>query len=238
MRSLVKRDSCVLLNASSSIPYTKMAAHAQPHLTMDSELQRVKIAVLGAQGVGKTSLVKQFVCNKFQDEYVPTRDKTCYFPSIIINDHLYEVKILDCPMIPYFPVNSLYEWTDYRGFSLRTATAYVLVFDITNDDSFQYVKTLHDQIIESRNTHDVPIFVVGNKHDLGGDRNISKREVANIVKKQWKSGYIECSAKYNWHVVVLFKEVMKAVDYIDGGGHKPASLRMQDALRRNRCTIL
>ncbi|ELT87273.1 hypothetical protein CAPTEDRAFT_93308 [Capitella teleta] len=206
---------------------------------LGTELQRVKIAVLGAQGVGKTSIVRQFVLNHFQEEYVPTTNRSCYHPSIIINDHLYEVNILDCPMIPYFPVSSLYEWADFRGYGLRTATAYILVFDITNDESFQYVKTLHEQIVESRGqSHDVPIFVVGNKRDLGNDRNISKREVANVVKKQWKTGYMECSAKYNWHVVVLFKEVMKTLDYLDWGGHKPASLRVQDAFRRNRCTIL
>ena len=85
--------------------------------------------------------------------------------------------------------------------------------------------------------HDVPILVAGNKQDLGADRNMSKREIANMVKKQWKSGYIECSAKYNWHITLLFKEMMRAIDFGDCG-HKSASYRMHDALRRNSCAIL
>ena len=207
------------------------------HMSADGEIQKVKIAVIGAPGVGKSSIIQQFVCNQFTDEYISTEKRQCYYPSVIINDHMYEVKIIDCPVIPYFPVNTLYEWTDFRGYGLRNATAYILVYDITSEESFQYMKTIRDQMVESRDMHDVPVFVVGNKHDLSDDRGLPRREVANIVKKQWKCGYIECSAKYNWHIVMLFKELMKAIDYLDFG-HKPASVRVQDALRRNRCVIL
>ena len=215
-------------------PYMKMA---NPSSSADPEMHKVKIAVLGGAGVGKTSLIQQFVCNQYTDEYIATEKRQCYYPSIIINDHMYEVKIVDCPVIPYFPVNSLYEWTDFRGYGLRNATAYILVYDITSEESFQYIRTIREQIVESRDMHDVPVFVVGNKHDLSEERGLPRREVSNTVKKQWKCGYIECSAKYNWHVVLLFKELMKAIDYINFG-HKPTSIRVQDALRRNRCVIL
>ncbi|ESO84644.1 hypothetical protein LOTGIDRAFT_151005 [Lottia gigantea] len=210
---------------------------ATSHLTIDAEFQTVKLAVLGAPGVGKTSIIRQFVCSQYSDEYLSTDKKQVFCPSVIINEHLYELKIIDCPYIPYFPVNSLYEWTDFRGYGLRNATAYLLVYDITSEDSFQYIKNLRDQILESRDMHDVPIFVVGNKHDQSEERGMPRREVINLVKKQWKCGYIECSAKFNWHIILLFKELMKTLDYIDYG-HKPTAVRVQNALRRNRCLIL
>ncbi|XP_076435015.1 ras-like protein family member 10B [Babylonia areolata] len=210
---------------------------ATSHLTIDSEYQCVRLAVLGAPGVGKSAIVRQFVMQQFPEEYVPTEQRQVFCPAVIINEHLYEVRIIDCPYIPYFPVSSLYEWTDFRGYGLRNATAYILVYDITSEDSFQYIKNIREQILESRDMHDVPIFVVGNKHDLAEERGVPRREVANLVKKQWKCGYIECSAKFNWHIMLLFKELMKNIDCIDYG-HKPTSVRVQDALRRNRCLIL
>ncbi|KAJ8312296.1 hypothetical protein KUTeg_009669 [Tegillarca granosa] len=115
------------------------------HITIESENRKIKLAVLGAPGVGKSSITMN-----------PRTEKEVYFPSVIINDHLYELKIIDCPYIPYFPVNSLYEWTDFRGYGLRNATAYILVYDITSEDSFQYIKTIRDQILDSRDMHDVP----------------------------------------------------------------------------------
>ena len=31
------------------------------------------------------------------------------------------------------------------------------------------------------------------------------REIASLVRKQWKSTYVEVSAKYNWRVVTAFR---------------------------------
>lgn len=63
-------------------------------------------------------------------------------------------------------MNSYYEWTDYRFYGLRSAHAYVLVFDLSNVETFQYVRTLREQMCESRNMQNVPVLVVGNKQDL------------------------------------------------------------------------
>lgn len=207
--------------------------------TSPDGIDLVKIVVLGSAGVGKTSLIRQFIFNEFIEQHQPTVAKQTYYPSVIINEHLYEVKLVDVPVLPYFPVTSLYEWADFRFYGLRNATAYVLVFDLSNDETFAYIKNLREQIIESRNMHHVPMFVVGNKHDLGGCRDIYRRDLMSIVRKNWKCGYIECSAKYNWRVVTLFKEVMKNIDFIDYG-QKPTTGRaaIHEAIRRQKCVIL
>ena len=225
-----------MLLEGSKNGYIKMAATSQNH-TDTGYQQGIHIVILGSQGVGKTSIIEQFVFNHFLKEQCSTTKHKCYYPSIVINDHLYEVKITDCPAISYFPTSSLNEWTDFPGYGLRNATAYILVFDITNEESFQYVKSMREQIMESRDTHDIPILIVANKHDLNEERQMARREVAATVKKHWKCSYIETSAKYNWHIVTAFKEVMRIVDCGDLG-HKPASARMHDVLRRNSCTIL
>ncbi|KDR12000.1 Ras-like protein family member 10B, partial [Zootermopsis nevadensis] len=203
----------------------------------------VKVILLGAPAVGKTSIVQQFVWNDFSEEYLPTDQKHTYYPSVIINDHLYELKISDIPVIPYFPVNSYYEWTDYRFYGLRSATAYVLVFDLSNADTFQYIRTLRDQMLESRDMRNVPLLVVGNKQDLIVSSSEKRRDIVNLVKKHWKCTYVECSAKYNWRVVAVFKELMKAVDCLETGQANkevcsPIMDNLHDALDRNKCSIL
>ena len=102
---------------------------------------------------------------------------------------------------------------------------------------------MRDQILRSRgcqqngNGVEIPMAIVANKHDLPENPRLSKREVANMVKKQWKCPYIECSAKHNWHVVNVFKEIMEAVDLIDyTAQQRYSSERGQNA--RARCVIL
>ncbi|XP_075218010.1 ras-like protein family member 10B [Lycorma delicatula] len=232
------------------------SALSLPETSPDS-MDLVKVILLGAPGVGKTSIIQQFVWNDFSEEYVSTDRKHTYYPSVIINDRLYELKISDLPAIPYFPVNSFYEWTEFRFYGLRSATAYVLVFDLSNTDTFQYIRTLRDQIAESRDIRNVPLLVVGNKQDLlvsagssatncRGNNN-RRRDIMNLVKKHWKCGYVECSARYNWRVVAVFKELMKTIDSMEsaGGGtqgHKevcsPMIDNIHEALDRNKCSIL
>ncbi|KAB0791624.1 hypothetical protein PPYR_03424 [Photinus pyralis] len=100
----------------------------------------------------------------------------------------------------------------------------------------------------------VPVLVVGNKEDLvltaeesassSGKAAITsghddkRRDIINLVKKHWKSGYVECSAKYNWKVVGVFKELMNMIDSIEIRDQSPMLDNIQDALDRNKCSVL
>lgn len=84
---------------------------------------------------------------------------------------------------------------------------------------------------------EVPILVVGNKRDLQRQRFMPRRAVSVLVKKTWKCGYVECSAKFNWHVVLLFKELL-GIAVARGMRQNHTSIRLQGALQRNRCTVM
>ncbi|XP_063198113.1 ras-like protein family member 10B isoform X1 [Chroicocephalus ridibundus] len=137
------------------------------------------------------------------------------------------------------PLCTLQEWADVCCRGLRSVHAYILVYDICCFDSFEYIKTIRQQILETRviGTSETPIIIVGNKRDLQRGRVIPRWNVSNLVKKTWKCGYIECSAKYNWHILLLFSELLKSVGCARCK-HVHTTIRFQGALRRNRCTIM
>nr|XP_010947515.1 ras-like protein family member 10B [Camelus bactrianus] len=181
-----------------------------------------RVAVLGARGVGKSAIVRQFLYNEFSEVCVPTTARRLYLPAVVMNGHVHDLQILDFPPISAFPVNTLQEWADACCRGLRSVHAYILVYDICCFDSFEYVKTIRQQILETRviGTSETPIIIVGNKRDLQRGRVIPRWNVSHLVRKTWKCGYVECSAKYNWHILLLFRELPKSV------------------LRRNRCAIM
>uniref|UniRef100_H3DEJ3 RAS-like, family 10, member A n=1 Tax=Tetraodon nigroviridis TaxID=99883 RepID=H3DEJ3_TETNG len=202
-------------------------------------VETLSIAVIGAPGVGKTSVIRQFIYNDFSEVYTPTRTRYVHRPSVILNGNMYELKILDVPPISSFPSSSSQEWLDLRCRGVRNANAYILVYDICCVESFEYVKMIRQQIVEHRegSSHEVPILVVGNKRDLQRQRFMPRRAVSVLVKKTWKCGYVECSAKFNWHVVLLFKELL-GIAVARGLRQNHTSIRLQGALQRNRCTIM
>lgn len=70
--------------------------------------------------------------------------------------------------------------------------------------SLQYLKTLREQMYEARDMRSVPLLVVGNKQDLlpsAITSGMKHRDIVNLIRKHWRCGYIECSAKYNYRVV-------------------------------------
>lgn len=202
-------------------------------------VETLSIAVIGAPGVGKTSIIRQFIYNDFSEVYTPTRCRYVYRPSVILNGSMYELKVLDVPPISSFPSSSSQEWLDLRCRGVRNANAYILVYDICCVESFEYVKMIRQQIVENRegSSSEVPILVVGNKRDLQRHRFMPRRAVSVLVKKTWKCGYVECSAKFNWHVVLLFKELL-GIAVARAMRQNNTSIRLQGALQRNRCTIM
>ncbi|KAF7993693.1 hypothetical protein HCN44_010288 [Aphidius gifuensis] len=209
-------------------------------------LDRVKVVFLGAPAVGKSSIIRQFVWSEFFDEYKPTERRETFYPSVVLADRLYELKITDLPTIPYFPVNTHLEWADFRYYGLRSATAYVLVFDLSNQDTFQYIRTLREQIYEARDMRGVPLLVVGNKQDKLSTLVASStryRDIVNLVRKHWRCGYVECSARFNCRVVQVFRELMKNIQSVEGRSLSPTAtqsqpLRSHSRDNNDKCVLL
>ncbi|NXU13541.1 RSLAB protein, partial [Pardalotus punctatus] len=114
-----------------------------------------KIAVLGAQGVGKSAIVRQFLYNEFSEVCVPTTARRVYLPAVVMNGHVHDLQIMDFPPITAFPPGliplcTLQEWADVCCRGLRSVHAYILVYDICCFDSFEYIKTIRQQILETR----------------------------------------------------------------------------------------
>lgn len=180
----------------------------------------VRIVVLGDSGVGKTSIVKRFVDNTFPLEHCPTVAKKVVYPSIVLDSAVIECILVDLPTISRFPSCSEEEWRSFRHFGLRTAHAYLLVYDVSSPSSFQFLTKMRDQMIATRpDFNETPVIVAANKCDLGEvmeaklkrDPSKTRQEIAGKVRKTWKASHLECSAKHNWNISLIFKELASQV---------------------------
>lgn len=65
-----------------------------------------------------------------------------------------------------------------RALSISSADAFILVYDVTDESTFEEARLIRDLIHETKGTTVVPIVVVGNKLDLvEGDETLRQVRV-------------------------------------------------------------
>ena len=52
--------------------------------------------------------------NDFPSRHDRSTSKSEFYPSLILNDSLFELKLIDLPAIPFFPASTEVEWKEYR----------------------------------------------------------------------------------------------------------------------------
>jgi len=91
----------------------------------------------------------------------------------------------------------------------KQANAIVVVFDVTNQETFASVKRWMSDIHQHADPSIIKVLV-GNKIDLPDDRVVSTED-GKTTADQYKINYFEVSAKQNINVQETFKSVMDLV---------------------------
>jgi small GTP-binding protein len=141
-----------------------------------------KICLLGAFGVGKTSLVSRFVHSIFSDKYLTTLGVKIEKKTISLDRGSMDLIIWDLHGEDDFQkVNMSY---------LRGAAGYLLVADGTRRASFDVAMQLHDTA--QRTIGKVPFMLAINKSDLAGTWDLEpgtmERLEFPVVKTSAKTG--------------------------------------------------
>lgn len=93
-------------------------------------------------------------------------------------------------------------------FLFSQAHGYILVFDLTNRESFEHVKYWLSEVKKNGND-DVPKIIVGNKADLDDQRLITNDELTSFADDR-HIPFMEASAKDGTNVSDLFLHLTSA----------------------------
>uniref|UniRef100_A0A8C9TQM7 RAB6A, member RAS oncogene family n=1 Tax=Scleropages formosus TaxID=113540 RepID=A0A8C9TQM7_SCLFO len=170
-------------------------------------LRKFKLVFLGEQSVGKTSLITRFMYDSFDNTYQAT----------IGIDFLSKTMYLEDRTVSHFCLVRLQLWDTagqerFRSLIpsyIRDSTVAVVVYDITNVNSFQQTTKWIDDVRTERGS-DVIIMLVGNKTDLADKRQVSIEE-GEKKAKELNVMFIETSAKAGYNVKQLFRRVAAAL---------------------------
>ena len=130
----------------------------------------VKLIITGNYQVGKTSLIKRFVENRFQESYISTigveiSKKTINFgEDTEVNFVLWDIG------------GQMQQMAPYRARFYNGANAAFITLDRTRPKTLESIQTWYDDIKKSVQQR-IPIVIVGNKSDLD-DLAVSEDDIA------------------------------------------------------------
>ena len=159
----------------------------------------LKMVLIGDPGVGKTSLISQFVSKSFKHTYKVTigldvTSKLIKFPE---KNQEVEIAINDIGGQKRFET---LRQTFYNGTDLA-----MLVYDVTRVQTLENLVSVWNKELMTWNNNDRVIkIMVGNKIDLKELRTINEEEGDSMAKKIGCVQHITTSAKENTNVDEAF----------------------------------
>uniref|UniRef100_A0A8C6Z3B7 RAB7A, member RAS onco family n=1 Tax=Nothoprocta perdicaria TaxID=30464 RepID=A0A8C6Z3B7_NOTPE len=173
----------------------------------------LKVIILGDSGVGKTSLMNQYVNKKFSNQYKATIGADFLTKEVMVDDRLVTMQIWDTAGQERFQSLGV---AFYRG-----ADCCVLVFDVTAPNTFKTLDSWRDEFLiqaSPRDPENFPFVVLGNKIDLENRQVTTKRAQAWCYSKN-NIPYFETSAKEAINVEQAFQTIARnALKQVGDGG--------------------
>ena len=146
-----------------------------------------KLILTGDYQVGKTSLIRRFVKNAFEKEYLSTLGVAISKKSIDLTD---KIKM---NFIIWDIGGQSFQMAPYRSKFYNGANAAFIIIDRTRQNHLSSVEKGYNDIKNSIKKK-IPIVIVGNKSDLIDQLVISEDDIKEVAK-QFDFHYILTSAK-------------------------------------------
>ncbi|XP_061392876.1 ras-related protein Rab-18 [Musca vetustissima] len=160
----------------------------------------IKLLVIGESGVGKSSLIRRFVENKFDESHDVTIGMD--FKSKVMNIDGVDYKL------------ALWDTAGAERFRSLTPSFYrkalgaILVYDINSKESLVKLESWFDELENYSDNPNIATIVVGNKIDE--ERVVSREEGLKFARKH-RSLFLETSAKHDKFVADVFRDIVEKI---------------------------
>ncbi|KAF4799308.1 Ras-related protein Rab-5A [Turdus rufiventris] len=162
-----------------------------------NKICQFKLVLLGESAVGKSSLVLRFVKGQFHEFQESTIGAAFLTQTVCLDDTTVKFEIWDTAgQERYHSLAPMY----YRG-----AQAAIVVYDITNEESFARAKNWVKEL-QRQASPNIVIALAGNKADLANKRAVDFQE-AQAYADDNSLLFMETSAKTSMNVNEIFMAI-------------------------------
>jgi small GTP-binding protein len=160
-----------------------------------------KICMLGDPAVGKTSLVRRFVLDVFDDEYIPSIGMKVTKKQVHLDTADLDVTLMIWDILG--SKTNRFDSVYYKG-----VKGALLVTDMQREKTVDSIPKWIDGLFDI--TGEVPVLFISNKSDLGEAGAGFKRKI-DKYRKQYNAARLETSAKTGKNVEDAFIHLSKKI---------------------------
>lgn len=187
--------------------------------------QNYSIAVMGPGSVGKSAMTLQYVQGVFVIDYDPTIEDA-YRKQTAVDGRACVLDILDTA--------GQEDYIALRSTWMRERDGFLLVFSITEQATFDDLRSFYEQLQTMHEDRLPPIVVAGNKVDLADKREVTTSEAQRTAVEEWGAcAYVETSAKTGENIDTAFARLVREVR-----SRRDAPEEAPTRRRRRICAIL
>jgi small GTP-binding protein len=164
-----------------------------------------KVCIFGDGGVGKTSLTRRFLTNRFENSTKITLGVDIAAHDIIIEKLRIKLQIWDFGGEDRFKT--------YLPAYTHGSDGGIFMYDITNQHSLDNIQewiSIFSKNIEEKKGK-FPILGVGGKKDLENDRELTLKDAQKVVCAKSLYDIFECSAKTGENVKMIFESITRKI---------------------------
>lgn len=194
----------------------------RPNSQTQGKICQFKLVLLGESAVGKSSLVLRFVKGQFHEYQESTIGAAFLTQTVCLEDTTVKFEIWDTAgQERYHSLAPMY----YRG-----AQAAIIVYDITNMDSFGRAKVWVKEL-QRQASPNIVIALAGNKADLANSRSVECDEAQAYADENGLL-FMETSAKTAKNVNEIFLAIAKKLpknEQASGAGSANPGRRLDES---------
>lgn len=167
---------------------------------------KAKVCLVGEQAVGKTSLVRRFVLDAFDDSYIATMGAKVLKRDIEVSDETYGnllVNLVIWDIMGNKSFRDLFKEAFFQG-----AQGLIAVCDVTRKATLTELESWIEAV--SKVAGDIPVQILANKVDLVDDTEIAEDDIKEFSDRMG-STYVMTSAKTGENVEDSFDIVARKI---------------------------